>query len=360
MTSKTFANGIIRAILIISAALLFCYFIYLIQSILVYFAIAVVVSLIARPMLSFFKLKLKIPNSLAVVITMSLFILIIIGLSLMFVPLILKQSENLSLLNSEKFRSDVETLFSEINVYFLGRGIDVFDQLNKLDLLSNFKNLPQLFNSLITQIGTITVGVFSVMFISFFLMKENKIVHNTIFTLIPDSKELRVAKSITTIKELLSRYFIGLVFQITILFVIYTTILLVFGIENAVVISFLCAVLNLVPFIGPLVGGLLMFILTMTESLTTGTITQMPSTPLYVMGGYLIAQLIDNFISQPVIFSKSVKSHPLEIFLIIIIGGLLFGILGMMFAVPTYTVLKVIAKEFLADNKIVKSLTKNL
>jgi len=78
------------------------------------------------------------------------------------------------------------------------------------------------------------------------------------------------------------------------------------------------------------------------------------------MIGYLIAQLIDNFLSQPLIFSNSVKSHPLEIFLVIMIAGILFGVVGMIVAVPTYTSLKVILKAFLSDNKIVKSLTKNL
>ena len=81
---------------------------------------------------------------------------------------------------------------------------------------------------------------------------------------------------------------------------------------------------------------------------------------IYVLIGYIFAQLIDNFVSQPVIFSKSVKSHPLEIFLTIIIGGILFGVSGMILAVPTYTALKVILKAFLSDNKIVNSLTKEL
>jgi predicted PurR-regulated permease PerM len=78
------------------------------------------------------------------------------------------------------------------------------------------------------------------------------------------------------------------------------------------------------------------------------------------MIGYFIAQMIDNFISQPKIFSKATKAHPLEIFLVIIIGGLLFGVIGMVVAVPSYTALKVILKEFLSENKIVKSLTKDL
>jgi len=83
-------------------------------------------------------------------------------------------------------------------------------------------------------------------------------------------------------------------------------------------------------------------------------------TTIYVMIGYSFAQLNDNFLSQPLIFSNSVKSHPLEIFLVIMIGGILFGVAGMIVAVPTYTVVKVILKAFLADNKIVKSLTKDL
>ena len=78
------------------------------------------------------------------------------------------------------------------------------------------------------------------------------------------------------------------------------------------------------------------------------------------MIGFIIAQLVDNFFSQPFIFSKSVKSHPLEIFLIIIIFGLLFGITGLIIAIPLYTAIKVIAKEFWSEYRIVKRLTKNL
>jgi predicted PurR-regulated permease PerM len=76
--------------------------------------------------------------------------------------------------------------------------------------------------------------------------------------------------------------------------------------------------------------------------------------------GFVIGQLVDNFFSQPYIFSKSVKSHPLEIFLIIILAGLLAGPIGMLLAVPMYTVLKVILSEFFSENRIVKALTKNM
>ena len=177
-------------------------------------------------------------------------------------------------------------------------------------------------------------------------MKDSKLLMNAILTILPNKSENKFSKSTEIINNLLSRYFIGLVLQITILFVLYTITLLIFGINNAVVIAFLCALLNLIPYIGPIIGAVIMFLLSMTSNLGQDFQTEILPTTMYVMIGYLIAQIIDNFFSQPFIFSKTTKSHPLEIFLIIIIGGLLFGVVGMITAVPLYTALKVILKEF--------------
>lgn len=152
----------------------------------------------------------------------------------------------------------------------------------------------------------------------------------------------------------------GLVLQISVLFVIYTIGLLIIGVENAIVIAFLCALINLIPYLGPMIGGIIMIFLTMTSNLGEGFNTVIVPLILKVLAVITVGQLIDNFFSQPLIFSKSVKSHPLEIFLIIIIGGLLFGVIGMIIAVPSYTATKVILKEFLSENKIVQKLTKNL
>ena len=360
MESKQIASGILRALLTIATVSLLLLFLFAIKPVLIYLGIAAVLSLVARPLLGIFRQRLKLPNAIAVLMTMSLFILFLFGLINLFIPLVLKQSENLSLLNSQEFKNDLQNLFQKINSYFSDRNIDIFEQLKRLDLLSNFNDIPNLFNAILGGIGSVGIGLFSVLFISFFLLKDTQILHNSLFLLIPESKTSRVSKSLETIKDLLSRYFIGLILQITILFVIYSAVLLIFGIENAIVIALLCALLNLIPYIGPLIGGVLMLVLTMTENLNLNFQTEILPTTLYVMLGYAIAQLIDNFLSQPLIFSKSVKSHPLEIFLVILIGGLLFGVLGMVLAVPVYTVIKVVLKEFLTDNKIVKSLTQDL
>ena len=360
MTSKEIANGIVRAVAILTGIFLLLYFFYKIQSILTYIAIAAVVALIARPIIRFFREKLKFKNSLAVLATMLLFVGILFGFIRMMIPLIEKQSENLSLLNSEQFQEQIQQILVQLNDYFKAKNINIFEQLQSLNVSSVINKLPDLVNSFVGAFGNIVIGMLSVLFISFFFMKDSDLFNRALITIAPKGSESKVLKSFNTIKDLLSRYFVGLIFQISILLILYTIILSVFGVENAFVIALLCAVLNLIPYVGPLIGAFLMVFLTMTSNLHLDFQTEILPKTTYVLIGYVFAQLIDNFISQPLIFSRSVKSHPLEIFLAILVFGSLFGIVGMVVAVPTYTAIKVILKEFLADNKIVQSLTKQL
>lgn len=360
MTSNEITKGILKTVAILAGVLLFLFFLYKIQSVLIYLSIAAVISLIARPIVRFLKRKLKFPNTLAVITTMLFFIILFLGIISLFIPLVIQQSKNLSLLDINKLSENIQYLFSEINAYFSSHNINIFEEFKEFDLFKNFKAIPNLLNDIFGALGTFSIGLFSVIFITFFLMKDSNLLENSIYVLSPDKNKNKLQTSIDTIKGLLSRYFVGLILQITVLLVIYTVILLIFGIENALVIAFLCALLNLIPYVGPLISGILMAFLTMSSYIGQDFQTEIIPKTLYVMGGFLFAQLIDNFVSQPLIFSNSVKSHPLEIFLIIIIGGILFGVTGMIIAVPAYTAIKVILKTFLSDNKIVKSLTKNL
>ena len=166
--------------------------------------------------------------------------------------------------------------------------------------------------------------------------------------------------SLHKINQLLSRYFIGLLLQLFILFILYLIVLFIFGIPNPFIIAFLCAVLNIVPYIGPLIASVLAAILTMLSNLGNDFQTEILPTTIFVLIGFWIIQVIDNNFSSPFIFSTSVRSHPLEIFLVILIAGFLSGILGMIIAVPLYTILKVIAKEFIPENALIKLLTKNI
>lgn len=360
--SKNISNGILRALAIILGICILSLFLYKISDVLIYIAIAGVISLIGRPIVRFLKSRLKFKNTLAVIATMFLLLGFIIGLGSMFIPLVKSQGENLALLNYTELEANFKYLSEEINSYLSAHNIDLFQTLQNSDILSklNVNAIPELLNSVLGMVGSLSIGLFSVLFISFFFLKDSKLLEDGALLLVSDNKEGRLKKSFEKIKDLLSRYFVGLVFQILIVFIIYTIVLLIFGIKNAVVIAFLCALLNLIPYIGPLIGGVLMLILSMSSNLGMDFQTVILPKTTYVMIGYAIAQLVDNFVSQPLIFSNSVKSHPLEIFLVIIIGGLLFGVVGMIIAVPTYTALKVISKEFLSDNKIVKKITEGI
>lgn len=362
MNAKTIANGILRAVFTLAGIALLLFILYKIQSVIIYVAVAGVISLIGRPLVIFLRRRLKFGNTFAVIVTMILMVGVFLGLISMFIPLVTQQSQNLSLLNIEALQDNIEALYREISEYLAINNIDIKRTLKESDMLSklDFAAIPNFLNAIVGTLGSFSIGLFSVLFISFFLLKDSRLLEGGVMAFVPDDKVMRLRKSFDAIKDLLSRYFLGLLLQILILFVIYTVVLLVFGIDNAIVIAFLCALLNLIPYIGPLISGFLMLVLSMTSNLGEDFNSVILPTTIYVMIGFVIGQLIDNFFSQPFIFSSSVKSHPLEIFLIIIIGGLLFGVVGMIVAVPCYTAIKVILKEFLAENKVVKSITKGL
>lgn len=360
MNSKSIANGIIRAILSLGALYLLFIFLDQISSVIIYITIAGVVTLIGMPIVDFLKNKLKFPNTLAVITTMLLFTGILFSIIALFIPLILEQGSNLALLNTDQFKTSIERIVSELNAFFQNRTVNIVNELKSFDFSKSLKAIPNFFNSIINALGSFSIGVFSVLFIAFFFMKDKKSISKAVFVLVPEQDTTKARNSLTRIKSLISRYFLGLIAQISILFAIYSTALLVNDVENPIVIAFLCALLNIIPYLGPLIGGFLIILLTMSGNLGQDFSTVILPTAGYVLLWYIFAQLVDNFLSQPLIFSKSVKSHPLEIFLIISIGGLVFGIAGMVLAIPAYTVIKVVLKEFFPDNKIVQFVTKGI
>ena len=362
MNSKTISTGILRALGILLLIALILFFLYKIRAVVVYIILASVVALIGRPVVKFLTVRLKFKITFAVLCTLSLMMGGIVGFLLLFIPLLIQQGQNLALLDINALQNNITLLFENLITHFNWSKSTMeqwLSNINVLDIL-NLKTIPEMLNSFLSTIGSFGAGFFSVIFISFFFLKDSKLFEQMILTMVPDNKESRVQNSMDTIKNLLSRYFIGLLLQILILFIIYTIVLLIFGIPNAFMIALLCALLNLIPYVGPVIGFFLMTFLTMTSNLGSDFSSIVIPKTIYVMIGFLIGQFIDNNLSQPIIFSKSVISHTFEIFLFIIIGGFLFGVTGMVVAVPGYTALKVILKEFLAENKIVKSLTKNI
>ena len=362
MTAKTLSNGLLRTMAILAAFVLLTFLLLKIQTIFIYLLLALILTLIGNPIQQFLKRRLKFNQLFSTIATIVFFLIIIIGFLLMFVPLISSQSQNLSLLNIASIEKNINLLTNQFNTFLQNHGIDAKNLLKQSNLSSriNFNFIPNLVNGILGTISSFGMGLASVLFITFFFMKDKLAFIVGIKKVLPNQHEDKILHSLTQINGLLSRYFLGLLLQLFIVFILYFSVLLIFGVENSFIIAFLCAILNIIPYIGPLIASLLALVLTLMSNLNVDFQTENLPTAIYVLIGFFVVQLIDNNICQPVIFSKSVKSHPLEIFLVILSAGFLFGIIGMVIAVPLYTIIKVVLKEFMPENVVVQELTKNI
>ena len=364
MTSKELSIGIVRAVAILVASCLVLFFLYQITTVILYCIIAIVISLLLNPLVNFLKRRLKFKNTIATISSILIAFLVISGFVLLFVPLLLAQGENLSLLNVSSLEKNYHLLLENITVFLDSYNINTKQliQSSKLSSFATFEFIPNFLNSFLSTLGSFSMGFASVLFITFFLLKEKDVLYLKFKRLLPENQKEKILNSIQDINHLLSRYFLGLLLQLTIIMLLYLIIFIIFGVENAIIIALLCAIFNIVPYVGPLIASIVAGLLIMTSGIGSGAdfATETLPTAIYVLIGMSLVQVIDNNFSSPLIFSKSTNSHPLEIFLVILIAGILFGISGMIIAVPFYTSLKVIGKEFLPDNKIIKALTKNL
>lgn len=362
VTSRIIANGLLRALAVIVGCCLLLYFLYQVQTVILYIFIALIVSMIATPIINFLERKCKFRHTPAVAVTLVFLILLLVGFIMLFVPLIISQSQNLSLLDINKLEHDLEEVLVNVNTYLSGYNIDTQKLIKQADITSklDFAFIPNFINSLLGILSGFGIGLASVIFITFFFLKDKELFKRGIRKLLPDAHEEKILNSIRKTNHMLSRYFIGLIIQMSCLFVCYLIVLLIFGVDNAFIIAFITALLNIIPYIGPLISSALVIILTLLGNIGPETQGEMISTTLYVFIGYCAAQFIDNNVTSPLIFSNSVNSHPLEIFIVILASGFLFGILGMIIAIPLYTTLKVVAKEFFPENPVVKILTKDI
>ena len=359
MNSKSIAFGILRAVGVISITVLILFFLYQIRSVIAYCLIAGVISLLGRPIALFFRRKLRFNNIVAVVLTLLIILLVLAGIFALFVPVIANQSDQLALLNIGNLEERLNNLLIKILQYFGTTEATVNEIVVKADIKNtvvdglNIGFIPKFLSAVVDIVGTIGIGLFSVLFIAFFFLKDSRMIQQGILNLIPVAYKEKTKHAIAESKLLLSRYFLGLLLQMTILFVFYAIGMLLSETKNGLIIALICALFNVIPYLGPLVGGAIMVLFAATNNIEMDFSTVILPKILFVSGGFIIGQLIDNFFSQPIIFSNSVKSHPLEIFLIIIIAGLLFGVVGLIIAIPAYTIIKVTVKEFFINRSVV-------
>lgn len=340
------------------------------RTILAYVAISAVLALVGRPATDFLSSlgykRFKFPRSLAAALTILLIFGLIFLFFRIFIPVILKQAKELSTIDYSQWMAQfqvplqkLQDAWQSLNGGKSSISIQTF-LLEKINPLTSVNFLSNFITLLTGFLGNLFIALFSITFITFFFLKEEKLFTNMLLVLVPSKKEKALRRAIDSINHLLIRYFIGLATEVTFIIILVTLGMMLVGIkfQNAMVIGLFAGLVNVIPYVGPLIGTSFGLLLGMVTHLHEGS--GMFTLILLMLAVFAVVHLIDNLVFQPWIYSSSVHAHPLEIFLVILMAGSLWGIAGMIVAIPTYTVSRVLAREFLYNLKLVKKLTKKM
>jgi predicted PurR-regulated permease PerM len=353
--------------IVVTGFILLVFMAWYFRSILVYIAISAVLSLMGRPVTNFLaKLgyrNYKVPRALAAAITLLLIFSIIYLFFRIFVPVIVSQAKELSAINYSQWLTQFEKPLHSMQQWLQEFKIDNGNItmksiiMEKLNPLAGMSVLSDFFTFLTGFLGNLFIAVFSITFITFFFLKDENLFSNALLALIPTRNEKTFSRAMKSIKELLIRYFIGLAGEVTCIIILVTTGMLIIGLkfQHALIIGLFAGIVNVIPYVGPLIGIVFGLMLGLATHLNSDT--SLLSLTLLMLSVFAVVHLIDNLVFQPWIYSSSVHAHPLEIFLVILMAGSLYGVPGMVVAIPAYTVLRVFAREFLYNFKLVKKLT---
>ncbi len=350
------------------SASLLCVLAWYFSNITWYILISAVLSFIGAPVVSFFdRMTIRnwsIPHGLSTLFALlTIFLLFIIVFSL-FVPLIATEARVISSLDIQqlseamgRFSDSIESWLLSMKLIEPGQQIDdlLLSQLEPFLGMATFGNI---FKNIVGFAGSFLMGVFSILFITFFFLKDDKLFMRIVLLFVNESAEEKVHGIIDRVKHLLSRYFQGICIQLGIMMLQLSLGLYLFGVPNALLIGVFGGLLNVIPYIGPIIGMITGIILTALGYVALADYTLIMPAAIKVAGVFLVANLIDNIILQPFIYSNSVKAHPLEIFLVIIMAGTLAGIAGMVLAIPAYTVIRIVGSEFLGEFPVIGKLTR--
>lgn len=340
---------------------------YYFADIVAYILIAWVLSMFGRPMMLFFQRRfkagrLRMGNTTAAILTILVFYSAIAGLILVFVPTIVAQARNLATVDYQGLGEKLKVPFAHLDaqlhqIGMLASGESLATKTQ--EILSNwFKPtlLGDYLGSFLGMAGNILVTFASVTFILFFFLKESNLFMDILHALSPASQEKKVRSAVNESSDVLTRYFRGLLIQIAAFAAMATILLLIFGIDNALLIGAFGGIFNVIPYVGPILGMIFGVFITISSHLDVEFAMMLPML-LKVAATFMIVQAIDNNVVGPIIMSKSVQAHPLEIFIVTLVAAKIGGVVGMVIGIPVYTVLRVIAKEFFSEFKLVQRLT---
>lgn len=340
------------------------------SAIVAYILIALVLSFMGRPLIEVlgnirvghFKMSRSLAAAITLFIMWGLFILFFYYLT----PLVISEFGALRDINYDQLTLTFEEPIRRLNTLlssFYGENIDIIALVtDKFRNLFTSEKTIDVFNSFTSTITNLFVALFSITFMAFFFLKDSGLFMKGVSVFTPNKYGENVNDAFISIKNLLVRYFSGVFIEVVIIFILVTIGLLIVGIptSTALVIALLAACLNVIPYIGPLTGAILGVLIVLLNNIDLMMTEELLPLLGFTVLVFAIVQLVDNLVLQPFIYSSSVFAHPLEIFLLILVAGSLAGPIGMILAVPAYTILRVVGYEFFAQYEIVSRLTKGI
>ena len=343
------------------------------RSIVVYILVSGVLSIMGRPLVDLFcKIRIRkwvFPRPLSALIALAIIWGMIVLFFVTFIPLVTTQINYFSTIDSEKIVLLLQGPINRIENLVRAFNIDIKNDLSIQDYISakvagvlNINMIQSFLGSLLGVLGNIVIAIFSITFITFFFLKDQQLFFESILMWVPDKYLDNVTRALYSIKKLLTRYFIGIVIQSTCIMFLVTIGMTIVGIdfEQAIVMGLILGILNVIPYVGPWLGLFIAIIMGVASHINQDFTTIVIPLVTYMMIVEAIVHLIDNAIFQPIIFSNSVKAHPLEIFIVVLASGFAAGIPGMILGIPAYTVMRVFAREFFYNFKAVQKITSGL
>ncbi len=350
-----------RILLYLIIAAVACFILWYFSQVIGYILGALIVSLVANPLcrkidnFKIYKGK-SLSSGASALITLLLILVLCAGILAVFVPTLVKEVRTLANLDRARviknFERPVQQLESVYNAMPIDNG-QSFQQFSEENLkkLADTSLLSDFLSGFFNSASDFIAGFFSVFFIAFFFLKDEALLTKKFYELFPAKQRPRVKKALNDSKHQLSSYFTGLLFQFLSVSTLAGLGMWIMGVDNPLLLAVLFGLLNLVPYVGPLIAGVVAIVITATTNLYLDAYTELLPLILKVIGVYAVVQFIDNWFLSNYIFSKSVEAHPLEIFLAILVGATIGGVVGMMVAIPAYAILRILFKELIINFK---------
>jgi predicted PurR-regulated permease PerM len=327
----------VKLILWIAGAILLLFLLYLLIDVIVIIALSVLLAFIFAPFVFMLEQQGFSRLSSTLITFGALAILIYLGLSV-FIPKfslqmdqLITRFEGFSLTEQLKAVQDwLTTSLPFLEFSNLSKKVDDF-------FSSQLENSVTSLTSLLTSVVSVIAFLVIVPFVTFFLLKDSKKILQGVLQMFPNKYFEMSYWIIKKVSLTLGLFVRAWIFDATFVGTLIGFGFYLIGVPNALPLGVIAGLGHLIPYFGPIIGGIPAIIL----SIMSGDTSQIPLIIIIVLGVYTI----DNGFVQPVVFGKSVEIHPIMIILLIIAGSQLFGLIGMLLAIPVATVLKTMAKE---------------